>query len=175
MSSPDCEAWKAAMDVEMESLANRSVYTLVPRPKGAKVITCRWHLKRKMNLDGSLNKLNARLVARGFDQREGINYKDTFAPSSRQESLKMFLTYNAIKDWNIIQLDVVGAFLYGLLDETVYLEQPPGYVDSNFPDHVWELNRSLYGLKQSARQWHTRLVAQLKAMGFTCSVADPSL
>lgn len=103
-------------------LAGRNVYTLVPRPQNSRAITCRWHLKQKLNLDGTLNKLKARLFARGFDQREGIDYKDTFAPSSRQESLKMFLTYKAINNWDVIQLDVVGTFLYGLLDETVYLE-----------------------------------------------------
>lgn len=124
------------MDIEMSNLNSREVFTLVPRPRNAKVITCRWHLKQKLNLDGSLNKLKARLVARGFDQREGIDYKDTFAPSSRQESLKAFLTYTAIKDWDLIQLDVVGAFLCGLLDEEVYLEQPPGYVHPDHPNHV---------------------------------------
>lgn len=84
MKSDEREDWRAAIEVEMANLKTRGVYTIVPRPRGLKVILCRWHLKRKLNLDGSLKKLKAGLVARGFDQREGIDYQDTFAPSSRQ-------------------------------------------------------------------------------------------
>lgn len=150
-SSEKCE-WDRAMKVEIDSFIDRNVFTLVPRPTGRKIISCRWHLKKKLNPDGSIQKFKARLVARGFTQREGIDYQETFAPSSRQESLKAFLAINGHKDWDVVQLDVVGAFLYGELDEEVYLSQPEGFVNPEFPNHVWRLNSSLYGLKQSARQ-----------------------
>lgn len=153
------------MDIKIKNVVDRDVFTLVPQPPKVKVISCRWNLKRKLNLDGNLNKLKARLVARGFDQREGIKYQDTFAPSSSQESLKAFLTYNGIRDRDVIKLDIVGAFLYGKLDKVVYLGQPEEYVDADHPDNAWQLNKSLYGLKQSARQWHACLVNQLKSQG----------
>lgn len=130
------------------------VFQLVPRPKGAKVISCRWHLKKKYKNNGDLDKFKARLVARGFTQQEGLDFNQTFAPSSRQESLKAFLSIVSHEDWELMQLDVVAAFLYGLLDETIYMSQPEGFVNAEYPDHVWCLNKSLYGLKQSARQWH---------------------
>lgn len=130
-------------------------------------------MKKKYNPDGTIKKFKARLVARGFTQREGIDYNETFAPSSRQESLKAFLAVNGYRDWEMVQLDVVGAFLYGELDEEIYLSQPEGFVNHDFPDHVWCLNSSLYGLKQSARQWHQCLTDQLKTIGSTVAQVNP--
>lgn len=114
-------------------------------------------------------------MARGFTQREGIDYQETFAPSSRQESLKAYLAVNGCRDWEMIQLDVVGAFLYGDLEEEIYLTQPEGFVDPEHPSYVWRLNSSLYGLKQSARQWYQCLGDQLKTIGFETTQVDPSL
>lgn len=175
MASPEKESWSKAMNIEIDNFIDRKVFTLVPRPTGRKIVSCRWHLKKKLNPDGTIQKYKARLVARGFTQREGIDYNETFAPSSRQESLKAFLAVNGHKDWDVIQLDVVGAFLYGELEEEVYLTQPEGFIDPNHPDHVWRLNQSLYGLKQSARQWHQCLADQLTSMGFVTTQADPSM
>lgn len=166
MNSSDHDSWLSAMKLEIESFIERKVFTSVPRPSNRKVISCRWHLKKKFNLDGTLKKFKARLVARGFTQREGIDYQETFALSSRQESLKALLAVSGHHDWDTIQLDVVGAFLYGDLDEDIYLSQPDGFVDKEYPDYVWKLNSSLYGLKQSARQWHQCLSYQLKTIGF---------
>lgn len=163
------------MKLEIDGFIKRNVFTLVPRPIKQKVISCRWHLKKKYNLDGTLNKFKARLVARSFTQREGIDYNKTFAPSSRQESLKAFLAINGHRDWDVIQLEVVRAFLYGGLDEVIYLSQPEGFINPEFPDHVWKLNSSLYGLKQSARQWHQCLGDHLKTIGFVPAQVDPSM
>lgn len=175
INSPEKARWREAMQTEINSLIKRKVFTLVPRPSNAKIISCRWHLKKKLNLDGTLKKFKACLVARGFTQREGIDYQETFAPSSRQESLKAFLAVSGHLDWEVIQLDVVGAFLYGELKETIYLSQPEGFVDKDHPTHVWKLNLSLYGLKQSARQWYQCLGDQLRTMGFQTTTVDPSL
>lgn len=87
----------------------------------------------------------ARLVAGGFTERKDIDYQETFAPSSQQESLKAFLAVSGHQDWDTIQLNVVGAFLYGDLDEEIYLSQPEGFIDQKYPDHIWRLNSSLYG------------------------------
>lgn len=175
MASSEKEEWNKAMKVEINSFIDRNVFTLVPRPAGRKIISCRWHLKKKFNPDGSIQKFKARLVARGFTQREGIDYQETFAPSSRQESLKAFLAINWHRDWEVIKLDVVGAFLYGELDEEVYLSQPEGFINPEFPNHVWRLNSSLYGLKQSARQWYQCLADHLKTIGFAATQADPTM
>lgn len=175
INSSDSSEWRKAMTSEIEGFIKRKVFTLVPKPQNRKIISCRWHLKRKLNPDGSLNKFKARLLARGFTQREGIDYKETFAPSSRQESIKAFLAVNGHRDWEVIQLDVVGAFLYGDLNKEIYLTQPEGFVDENYPDHVWKLNSSLYGLKQSARQWHHCLTEHLNQVGFSAAQVDPSM
>lgn len=175
IQSSDSDAWKSAMKTEIDGFIKRNVFTLVPKTQNRKIVSCRWHLKRKLNPDGSLQKFKARLVARGFTQREGVDYKETFAPSSRQESIKAFLAVNGYQDWEVIQLDVVGAFLYGELDEEIYLSQPEGFVDEEHPDHVWRLNSSLYGLKQSARQWNHCLTEHLTRIGFTATQVDPSM
>lgn len=94
MQSADSIAWREAMQSEIDGFIDRKVFTLVPKPANSKTISCRWHLKKKFNLDGTLKKFKARLVARGFTQREGIDYQETFAPSSRQESLKAYLAVN---------------------------------------------------------------------------------
>lgn len=163
------------MKVEIDGFIKRNIFTLVPKPTNQKVILCRWHLKKKFNLDGSLNKFKARLFAHGFTQREGIDYNETFAPSSRQESLKAFLSINGHQDWDVVQLDVGGVFLYGELDEAIYLAQPEGFINPIFPDHVWKLKSSLYGLNQSARQWHQWLGEHLETIGFVPAQVDPSM
>lgn len=175
VQSIEKDLWMSAMKSEIDNLIRMKVFQLVPRPDGAKVITCRWHLKKKYKNNGKLDKFKARLVARGFTQREGLDFDQTFAPSSRQESLKAFLSIVGHDDWELMQLDVVAAFLYGSLDETIYMSQPEGFVDTENPDYVWCLNKSLYGLKQSARQWHLCFTTHLKRMGFTCSTSDPSI
>lgn len=131
MASSERESWDQAMNVEIKNFINRKVFTLVPRPTGRKIISRRWQLKKKLNPDGSIIKYKARLVAQGFTQNEGIDYHKTFAPLGRQESLKAFLAVNGHRDWEVIQLDVVGAFLYGDLNEEVYLSQPKGFVAPN--------------------------------------------
>lgn len=175
MKSSDSLEWKSAMEAEINKLVERGVFSLVPKPKDCKIISSRWHLKKKLNLDGSVKKFKARLVARGFSQRPGIDYTETFAPSSRQESLKAFLAVNGNRDWEVIQMDIVGAFLYGGLDEEIYMSQPEGFIDPDHPEHVWRLNASLYGLKQSARQWYTCFTDQLKLMGFKAAQVDPTM
>lgn len=158
----------------MENLARMKGFTLVPRPPGRKVVKCRWHLRKKY-VNGVFSKFKARLVARGFTQFEGVDFTDTVAPSSRQESLKAFLSFCAANGSNFEQLDVVAAFLYGLLEKDIYMTQPPGFVDPEHPTWVWHLNASLYSLNQSARQWHIRFVKKLQELGFTASNVDPSL
>lgn len=161
------------MQVEIDKLILSKVFTLVPEPKNHKLISCRGHLKKRLNPSGSLKKFKARLVARGFTQRKGIDYSETFDTSSRQQILNAFLAVNGHKDWEVLQIDVIGPFIYGDLDEEIYLSQPDGFVDSQTPEYVWWLNSSLYGLKKSARQWHHCFTDQSKLMGFKAAQVDP--
>ncbi|CAL9078723.1 unnamed protein product, partial [Musa textilis] len=109
----------------------------------------------------------ARLVAKGFNQEEGIDYEETFTPVARLEAIRMLLAYASSKDFKLFQMDVKSAFLNGFISEEVYVEQPPGFENSLFPNHVFKLTKALYGLKQAPRAWYERLSSFLISNDFT--------
>jgi histone deacetylase 1/2 len=148
---------------------------LVPKPKGKNVIGSRWVYKLKRKADVTVDRYKARLVAKGNRQRYGIDYEDTFSPVVKAATIQLILSLAISKDWCLRQLDVQNAFLHGVLEEEVYMFQPPGYVDSKFPDHVCKLDKPIYGLKQAPRAWYAKLCNKLQALGFTPSKADTSL
>ncbi|KAJ0860505.1 putative RNA-directed DNA polymerase [Helianthus annuus] len=129
----------------------------------------------KYHSDGSLDRHKARLVAQGFTQISGLDFNHTFSPVVKASTTRIVLSLAVINRWTLRQLDVNNAFLNGHLSETVYMEQPPGFIDPQFPTHVCKLNKALYGLKQAPRAWFQRLSSFLISYGFTCSRADPSL
>lgn len=171
----DKEEWLAAMNAEMESLLLNKVFDLVPLPPGKKAIGCRWHYKTKAGENGKPGRKKARLVAKGYLQRKGIDYQETYAPSTRHETIRLVLSRMAAEAWESCQMDVMTAFLNSLLREEVYLKQPEGFVDQRHPDWVWRVRASLYGLKQSPREWNALLTKELVAMGLTQSKHDPVL
>jgi hypothetical protein len=146
--------WRAAMTEEYKALVDNGTWRLVPRPPRANVITGKWVFKHKYNADGSLARHKARWVVRGFSQRYGIDYDETFSPVVKPATIRVVLSIAASRSWPIHQLDVKNAFLHGHLNETVYCQQPPDFVDPAAPDHVCLLLKSLYGLKQAPRAWH---------------------
>ncbi|KAJ9558897.1 hypothetical protein OSB04_013511 [Centaurea solstitialis] len=168
-------AWLAAMDDEITALRINNTWELVPRPKSTNVVGSKWVFRTKYLSDGSVDRLKARLVAQGFTQIPGFDYSHTFSPVVKASTVRIILALAVMNKWPLHQLDVKNAFLNGLLSETVYMEQPPGYVDPEFPHHVCRLKRALYGLKQAPRAWFQRLSTFLCKIGFTCSRADTSL
>jgi histone deacetylase 1/2 len=139
--------WRAAMAEEYKALIDNGTWRLVPRPPRANVITGKWVFKHKYNADGSLARHKARCVIRGFSQQYGIDYDETFSPVVKPTTIRVVLSIAASRSWPIHQPDVKNAFLHGHLNETVYCQQPPGFVDPAAPDNVCLLQKSLYGLK----------------------------
>jgi hypothetical protein len=146
-----------------------------PRPPGVNLVSCKWIFKTKHHPHGSIDKHKACLVARGFSQQHGIDYGDTFSPVVKSATVRLVLSLAVSRGWTLRQIDVSNAFLHGFLTEEVYMQQPPGFEDAQYPQHVCKLQRSIYGLKQSPRAWYARLSAHLFQLGFTSSKADTSL
>jgi hypothetical protein len=121
----------------------------VDTPKGVNIVSCKWVFKIKRATDSQIQRYKARLVARGFSQKYGIDYQETFAPVVRIESLRILLAIAAYKDLEIHQMDVITAYLAGDLQEEIYMGPPPGLPGT--PRKVYRLKKGLYGLKQSAR------------------------
>lgn len=165
LSSENADSWIGAMATEMASLKKNRTYDLVALPKGRRAIGSRWVFAVKYHKDGSIDKYKARLVARGFSQRFGIDYNQTYSPTIRPESLRLLFSLCVEKGYHVHQVDVSTAYLNGDLAEEIYMEQPAGYVDEDHPDYVCRLNKSLYGLKQSGRQWNLKLHQILTEIG----------
>ncbi|KAK1694930.1 hypothetical protein QYE76_011627 [Lolium multiflorum] len=156
-------------------LTANGTWNLVPPVAGVNLIDSRWVFKVKLHADGSVERYKARLVAKGFKQRYGQDYDETFIHVVKPVTIHLFLSMALSRRWHIRQLDIQNVFLNGFLDEEVYMRQPPGFVDSDKPDHYCKLVRSLYGLKQAPRAWHARLTSVLSSLGFSPSMADTSL
>ncbi|CAA9995003.1 unnamed protein product [Nesidiocoris tenuis] len=173
MNSQKKEKWIKAMQSEMDSLRENGTWTLEELPPGRKPIPCKWVYKLKMNPDGSIDRFKARLVVKGFTQRKGIDYDQTFSPVAKAGTLRALLSVAAEKNMLLMQFDVSTAFLYGYLNEEIYMKQPEGYDDKS--GRVCRLRKSLYGLKQAPRCWNQRFANYLQKMGFKPSEADPCL
>ena len=169
------EGWNGAMVEEIHTCDETETWTLVPRPEGAHILGCRWIFRVKLNADGTVRCLRARLVAKGNEQEEGIDFLETYSPVVRTATVRMVLHLAVTEKWDIKQLDVKNAFLHGDLQETVYMRQPQGFVSKEHPDYVCKLNKAIYGLKQSPRAWFDKFSSYLIEFGFKCCTRDPSL
>ncbi|KAD3641993.1 hypothetical protein E3N88_31217 [Mikania micrantha] len=167
--------WQTAMAAEYSALLRNNTWTLVPRVPGTNVVACKWVYKIKTDQQGAIQRYKARLVAKGFSQQQGIDYHETCSPVVKPTTIRVVLSVAFSNKWSLRQLDVQNAFLHGDLKETVYLQQPPGFVDPQKPDHVCLLHKSLYGLKQAPRAWFQRLSTALISLGFHGSKTDSSL
>ncbi|GJT97762.1 retrovirus-related pol polyprotein from transposon TNT 1-94 [Tanacetum coccineum] len=167
ISSPECDKWVVAMEEEVESLHKNKTWELVKLPKEKRVISCKWLFKVKDGIPGVESKrYKARYVVRGFDQREGIDFNEVFSPVVRHTSIRVLLSIVALQDLELEQLDVKTTFLHGHLEEEIYVEQPEGFKVPGKEDHVCRLKKSLYGLKQSPRQWYKRFDSFMIGHGY---------
>jgi hypothetical protein len=171
VESPESDEWTDAMESEMKSLSENKTWTLVTLPVGKNIVKSKWVFKRKLKPDGSLDKYKARLVAKGYSQRKGIDFCETFAPVARYDSIRTVLSIAASCNMRLMQFDVKTAFLYGDLDEEIFMQQPTGFDDGT--GRVCKLHRGLYGLKQASRQWNHKFDAFLQRHGLVKTAADP--
>lgn len=155
-------------------MRNRT-WHLVPCPKGCNIIGYKWVYKVKRKANGTIDRYKAQLVAKGYKQQYGIDYEDTFSPVVKSATIHLILSIIVSKGWSLRQLDVQNAFLHGVLEEEVYMQQPLGYIDKVHPSYVCKLDKALYGLKQAPRAWYARLYGKLEQLGFKSSKADTSL
>jgi hypothetical protein len=165
--------WDVATTEEYSSLMKNQTWDLVSLSKGQKLVHCKWIYKTKYATDGSVDKHKAHLVAKGFSQVEGIDYSETFAPVAKMNSICLVLSLAASQGWSVYQMDVKSAFLHGDLDEEIYMEQPPGYVQDSSLD--CRLRRSLYGIKKAPRAWYANMDIFLIYFGFDHSHSNPTV
>ena len=170
VASSERGEWRKAMSDEVVALKANETWTLVDRPPKRNVIPGKWVFKVKLAADGSLDKYKARYVAKGFKQLEGLEYHETFAPTCKPETLRLILALAPQRGVHLHQMDVKSAYLHSTIEEEVYLEQPEGFQEGR--NKVCRLNKSIYGLKQAARNWYDSLAIFLKELGFTRSVND---
>jgi hypothetical protein len=171
------QRWKSAMDSEFGALLKNQSWHLPPPPpkSGVIVIDCKWVYNIKKKYDGSIDRYKARLEAKGFKQRYGIEYEDTFSPVVKAATIQIVLSIAISKGWSLRQLDMQNTFLHGVLEEEVYMKQLPGYEDKQHPNYVCRLDKVIYGLKQAPHAWYSRLSSKLQMLGFMPSKGDTSL
>lgn len=167
--------WTKAMETEMENYRDTETWDLVPPPSDVQPLGCGWVHKTKLLAYGSLDKRKSRLVARGNEQEEGIDYLETFSHVVRIATIRTVLHVASVRKWSIKQLDVQHAFLHSDLKETFYIKKPPGFEDTSKPHYLCKLKKAIYGLKHAPRAWFDKFSSFLLEFGFKCTTRDPSL
>lgn len=171
VSGPDASEWAGAIKAELDAHALNDTWSVVQTPSRARPLSTKWVFTLKKDSEGNVVRHKARLVARGFEQRQGIDYEQTFAPVAKLDSLRLLLAIAAGKNLKVLQFDVSTAFLYGKLREEVFIQTPKGV---SLPvDHCLRLNKALYGLKQAPRAWNSTFCSELHKLGFVSLKMDP--
>lgn len=136
------------MQNEIQALEDNNTWVLTQLPVGKKAIGCKWVYKIKYKVDGEIDRFKARLVAKGYNQKEGLDYQETFSPVVKMVTVRVIISLAAENGWNIHQSDVFNAFLQGDLNKDVYMELPLGFVHQSEQGTVCKLTKSLYGLSK---------------------------
>ncbi|CAI7881179.1 unnamed protein product, partial [Closterium sp. NIES-54] len=174
IEGPYSSQWQAAMDAEMASWKSTGTYVDEVPPPGANIVSGMWIFRVKRP-PGSPPAFKARYVARGFSQRQGVDFFLTFSPTPKMTTLQVLLHVAAQRDYELHSLHFSTAFLQGSLHEEIWLRRPPGFTESFHTGTQWSLRRPVYGLRQAPREWHDTLRTTLASLGFAPSTADPSL
>ena len=173
MDDPDKDKWLTAMEQEMESMYSNYFWELVDLPKSVRPIGCKWIYKKKRGVDWKVENFKAWLVAKGYTQKEGVDYEETFSPVAMLKSIRILLSIPAALDYEIWKMDVKTTFLNGYLDESIYMMQPEGFIVEGQEQKVCKLLRSIYGLKQASRSWNLRFDETIKTFDFKQNVDEP--
>ncbi|CAI7885437.1 unnamed protein product [Closterium sp. NIES-53] len=174
IEGPYSSQWQAAMDAEMASWKSTSTYVDEVPPPGANIFSGMWIFRVKRP-PGSPPAFKARYVARGFSQRQGVDFFQTFSPTPKMTTLRVLLHVASQRDYELHSLDFSTAFLQGSLHEEIWLRRPPRFTGSFPAGTQWSLRGPVYGLRQAPREWHDTLRTTLAALGFAPSTSNPSL
>ncbi|CAI7805272.1 unnamed protein product [Closterium sp. NIES-53] len=174
ITGPYSSQWQTAMDAEMTSWKSTGTYVDAVPPPWANIVDGMWIFRVKQP-PGSPPAFNARYVARGFSQRHGVHFFQTFSPTPKMTTLRVLLHVVAQRDYELHSLDFSTTFLQGSLHKEIWLRRPPGFTGSFPAGTQWSLRRPVYGFRQAPREWHDTLRMTLVALGFAPSTADPSL
>ncbi|CAI7802121.1 unnamed protein product [Closterium sp. NIES-54] len=174
ITGPYSSQWQAAMDAEMASSKSTSTYVDAVPPSRANIVDGLWIFVVKRLL-GSPPAFKARYIGRGFCQRQGVDYFQTFSPTPKMTTLQVLLHVAAQRDYELHSLDFSTAFLQGSLHEEIWLRRPPGFTGLFPAGTQWSFRRPVYGFRQAPREWHDTMRTTLAALGFATSTADPLL
>ena len=170
---PDWPKWQGAIKAELENLKANNTWSLVERPSNANVVQSKWVLRIKKNAAGEIEKYKARLVAKGFTQVYGVDFYETYAPVAKLASFQLILALAARNGWPISSFDFISAYLTTpLRDEVIYIEQPPEYEEKPRAKWVCQLIKTIYGLRQGAKNWYDTLCEAMAKLGFRRAEAD---
>ncbi|GJW79895.1 retrovirus-related pol polyprotein from transposon TNT 1-94 [Tanacetum coccineum] len=172
MESSEAPYWKEAIQSEIDSIMHNNTWKLVDLPSGHKPISHKWIFKKKLRPNGTIEKYKASLVAKGYRQKKGQDFFDTYSPVTRITSIRTLIAIAAIHNLIIHQMDVKTAFLNGELYEEIYMQKPEGFVVKGQEHKVCKLVKSLYGLKQAPKQWHEKFDNTLLSNGFQINECD---
>ena len=172
MNSDNSDKWLDAMKDELKSMAQNCVWDLVELLKGCKRVGCKWVFNTKRECHGNIERYTARLVAKGFTQKDEIDYKETFSLVSKKDSFRIIMALVAHYDLELRQMDVKTAFLNGDLEDDVYMDQPVGFIEEGKKHVVCKLKKSIYGLKQVSRQWYLKFNDTITSFGFKENIVD---
>jgi len=169
------EFWTATMQEELNQFVRNKLWTLVPKTNQMNVIGTKWVFRNKSDDSDIITRNKVRLVAKGYNQAEGIDYDETFALVARLEAVRLLLAFDCMSGFKLFQMDVKSAFLNGIVNEEIYVSQPPGFEDHKYPEYVYKLKKALYGLKQAPCQWYERLSLFLLSHEYERGTIDKSM
>nr|GEX86501.1 hypothetical protein [Tanacetum cinerariifolium] len=169
---PESKKWLNAMNVETQSMKNNDVWVLVELPPNARTVGSKW-IKKKTEMDGAIYVFKARLLAKGFTQTYGVDCEETLSPVANIKAISILIAIATYYNYEIWKIYVKTAFFNGHLSEEVNMEQPEGFVNPKYHNHVCKLKRSIYGLKQASRQWNKQFDDEIMKFGFTQNRDEP--